>query len=185
VDDPNISGTTAGTSGTTAGTSGTTAGASGPGGIDTDGETATGPARKNVARVQYPKWVWAFAVIGGLVVLGCIYLIVQLNESNAVDTGNGAIEQLVPAPATQILSQADVGVDLAPGYTARLTLNGIPIADDEVRRVEATNSVLFLPGPGRSVEEFTPGQNCMTAEYWKPVEGEASAQKATWCFEAL
>ncbi len=143
------------------------------------------PRPKHRGKVRYPTWVWVFGMVGSLVVVVCIYAIVQLNESNAVDTGNGAIEQLRPAPATQILSQNDVGVDLAPDYTARLTLNGFPIADDEVTRIAATNSVLFRPGPGKSVQEFTPGRNCMTVRYWKPVDGEASSRTATWCFEVL
>ena len=42
-----------------------------------------------------------FGIVGGLVVMACVYGIIQMNESNAVDTGNGAIEQLVPAPALQ------------------------------------------------------------------------------------
>lgn len=154
-------------------------------GPDVDTEAGPPPNRKNPGKVQYPRWVWAFGIIGAAVIGVCIFAIVQLNESNAVDTGNGAIEQLIPAPATQILSQTEVGVDLAPGYTAELSLNGFPIADDEVKRVPATNSVLFLPGPGKSVEEFTPGQNFITVRYWKPADGEASANTATWTFEAL
>ncbi len=157
----------------------------GPDGTSDDREADPPTNRKNLGKVQYPRWLWAFGFVGAVVVVGCIFAIVQLNESNATDMGNGAIEKLVPAPATSILSQTEVGVDLAPGYTARLSLNGIPIADDEVRRIDATNSVLFLPGPGRSIERFTPGQNCMTAEYWLMVEGDASSQTATWCFEAL
>lgn len=151
-----------------------------------DADTASEPlTRKNLGKVQYPRWVWAFGLVGAIVVVACLFAISQINETNAVDTGNGAIEKLVPAPATQILSQAEVGVDLAPGYTAELSLNGIPIADDEVKRVDATNSVLFLPGPGKSVQEFTPGTNTITVRYWRIADGEGTAQSSTWVFEAL
>lgn len=156
-----------------------------PSASDVRGSEPEAGRKKPTGKIRYPRWLWAFGFVGAAVIVGCILLLVQLSDSNATNLGGGAIKQLIPAPNTQILSQNQVGVDLAPGYTGTLALNGIPIADDEVTLIPATNSVLFLPGPGKSVEEFLPGQNCIAATYWKPVDGPATAQRYSWCFTAL
>ncbi len=104
--------------------------------------------------------------------------------TDIVVTGD-AVEQLVPARGAQVLRQTEVGIDLAPEWTALLVINGIEIPEDQLRRVDAQNQVFFTAGPGREIEELPAGTVQVTALIWRPVAGETrdDADQVQWSFE--
>ena len=97
-----------------------------------------------------------------------------------------AIEQLIPKAGDEVLRQAELGIDLAPGYDGTLIVNGVEIPADDQRRVPEQNQVFFTPGEGKAVERLLAGPNCATAIVWKASDGRGSVrdQSFTWCFEA-
>lgn len=104
--------------------------------------------------------------------------------TDIVVTGD-AVEQLVPARGAQVLRQTEVGIDLAPEWTALLVINGVEIPEDQLRRVDAQNQVFFTAGPGKEIEELPAGTVQVTAVIWRPVAGETrdDADQVQWSFE--
>jgi hypothetical protein len=97
------------------------------------------------------------------------------------------VEHLVPGAGDEVIRQAELGVDLAPGYDGTLLVNGVEIPTEELRRVPEQNQVFFTPGEGKVVEQLNAGPNCATAIVWKASAGRGTADDQTfsWCFDAL
>lgn len=113
-------------------------------------------------------------------------------------TGNPAIEALIPAPDSEVLRQSQVGIDLAPGYDAELTINGTFIPIDEVnvlRDVEnpdvssgipgsfdtTLSRFLYQPLEGRAVPELRGDENCVEVRFW-PLSDPTDIEEVGWCF---
>ena len=116
----------------------------------------------------------------------------------ATDTGGGedrvavrgqpeVVERLIPGRDDEVIRQAELGIDLGPGYEGALVVNGAPIPDDQLRLVPEQNQVYFRPGDGQAVEQLQAGPNCVEAIVWKSSQGRGTAddRSFTWCFEAL
>ena len=98
---------------------------------------------------------------------------------------DSAVEQFVPGQDTTALRQSEIGIDLAPGWTADLRINGVDIPEDEERRVDGLNQVFFTPGEGRIIETLAPGDVEVTAIIWRPAEGEtreSGSRRVRWSF---
>jgi hypothetical protein len=109
-------------------------------------------------------------------------------DQTAVVNGRpDVVEQVLPRDGVEALQQAEIGIDLAPGYEAGLSLNGIAIPTEELRLVPQQNQVFFAPGPGRTFEALPSGSNCVTATVWKSSDGRGTASDLSfqWCFDVL
>lgn len=95
-----------------------------------------------------------------------------------------AIQAVAPEAGSNVLSQTDVLVDLAVGYTAEIEINGFLIPEDQLFRVAGLNSLSYEPRPGKIVPNLRPDQNCVTVNYWLIAQGAETAQDYTWCFDA-
>lgn len=94
------------------------------------------------------------------------------------------VEHVYPRRGAEALSQAEVGIDLAPGYEGGLILNGTVIPTDELRIVPEQNQVFFAPGPDRTFESLPSGQVCVTAVVWKSADGRGPGDLTfQWCFD--
>ena len=113
---------------------------------------------------------------------------VRATDGGDDDAGPSAdiVERLIPRTGDEVLRQAELGVDLAPGYDGTLIVNGVEIPAEEQRRVPEQNQVFFTPADGKVVERLNAGRNCAAALVWKASEGRGSANDRTftWCFEA-
>ena len=85
---------------------------------------------------------------------------------------DSAVEFLIPNRGATAVRQAEIGIDLAPGWTGVLIVNGVEIPEDQLRRVAAENQVFFRPAEGQEIEAFAPGRVAVTAIIWRPVDGE-------------
>jgi hypothetical protein len=107
-------------------------------------------------------------------------------EPAAPSLTDSAVEQLVPARDTPTaIRQAEIGIDLAPGWDADLRINGVDIPEDEERRNPPLNQVFFRPGPGKVIEALAPGPVTVTAIIWRPTAGETrdnGSRTVTWSF---
>jgi hypothetical protein len=117
------------------------------------------------------------AAITGLVIAG--------EDSDNDQAGDAAIEQFIPAEGAQLVQQAPIGIDLAPGYSGTLALNGVAIPEDELDTTPALNLVRFTPGPGKQVERYDEGPNCVLATFWLISDGPGVATSRYWCFTVL
>jgi hypothetical protein len=114
--------------------------------------------------------------------------------------GNGCVVPAVvafdPCPGSHILRQAEVGVELQPGYDGRISINGTEIPEDQMQgailpgtdayarltpeerrlgpRPNNKNIVKFQPGKGKIIDKFN-GEVHVNVRYWKLSEGEDSA----------
>lgn len=116
-------------------------------------------------------------------VLFAVAVFISVNNPSGTDLPV-AIQSVAPERASNVLSQSDVVVDLAVGYTAELEINGIVIPEDQLFRVEALNQLSYQPGIGKIVERLRPDQNCVRVIYWLIATGEDDSSSYTWCFDA-
>lgn len=121
-------------------------------------------------------------------VAGLVFAYTLVSTDGAEDdiavTDAGPIEALIPPRDSEILAQASMGVDLRPGWTGVLALNGVEIPEDQLdlANVASLGQILFTPAEGRAVEEYDAGENCAAAITWRVEESRANARTTTWCF---
>ncbi len=120
-----------------------------------------------------------------VVVIVCIFVLVQRSSSDTVNLDGGNIERLIPTPGSKILQQDGIGIDLSPGHEALLTLDGVVIPNDQMVIVPALNQYTFKPGPGKVFEALPTGENCLVATYWLTRTGPEVSTTRSWCFTVL
>ena len=116
------------------------------------------------------------------------------------------IEEVDPVPdSVQVVSQSNVFVDLANGYTGVLVVDGIEIETVNVGELasidiepgqqvelpsvtifEPGNSTLtFAPGSNAVITAFTEGEHRAKVIYWKIDESRQRARSFTWTFHVV
>jgi len=129
-------------------------------------------------------------LIGALFAGAALALVVGIavTDSSKTDdaTQSEIVERFIPNADDEVLRQAELGIDLAPGYDGTLAVNGVDIPVEDQRRVPEQNEVFFSPGEGKAVEQLVAGPNCVTATVWKAADGPGTANDRTfqWCFSA-
>ncbi|MCB1002962.1 MAG: hypothetical protein KDB35_02135 [Acidimicrobiales bacterium] len=136
---------------------------------------APDPRSRNAVR-RVVLVVLVLVALGGLVVAGQRTVRNGGADDVTISGGDGAVEALIPGREAETLSQTEIGIDLAPGWTGELSLNGEPITD--VQRVDALNQLLYRPPDG-----LESGRNCVTARIWRSSESSDSGRDVRWCFE--
>ena len=86
------------------------------------------------------------------------------DEPSITGTPHTIVELQAPAPGSSVLSQAQLLIDLTSDYDARFVVNGVLIPDDQLQKRPELNQVLFTPGPGKVVEKYNAGPNCVDAD---------------------
>jgi hypothetical protein len=126
------------------------------------------------------------AVLAGLA--GIVYAFSLVETGDGSDdvavSESGPIERLIPARGSEILAQEAIGVDLRPGWTGVLVVNGIEIPEDQLdtANLASLGQILYTTGEGKAVEAFAAGENCATAITWRADESRANSRTTTWCF---
>jgi hypothetical protein len=116
------------------------------------------------------------------------------------------VEEVSPVPeAEQALSQSSVFVDLLPGYTGILIIDGVELetvnvsalADDQVEPGEQVSipaatvyepgnaTLTFTPGSSAPITEFAEGEHRVTLLYWPNDETRERARHFTWTFNVI
>ncbi len=130
---------------------------------------------------------------------GFVWAFTLGDTSPAVRTSISVVERFMPAEDSAIeLRQTQVGVDLAPGWTAALRIDNTPIPDDQLNcfaiqacetkpagGVDPQNIFFYVPGEGKVLDELAPGSHCATA-ILTPVEGAPGGtgpRSVRWCFK--
>ena len=127
-------------------------------------------------------------VLTTLVILACFAgLVVAVQHTQRGDkdepTFSGSIVELqAPAPGSSVLAQAQLLLDLTVRYDATLIVNGVAIPDDQTQRRPELNQVAFVPGPGKVIERFPAGSNCVQANIFRIDGAQEDVPPVRWCF---
>lgn len=124
------------------------------------------------------------AALAGAVAILLALLLADTDNNDVTVTGNAAVDELIPPRSAEVLAQETVGIDLAPGYNARLTINGVEIPTDQLRHLPNLNRFTFRPDQGKVIERLQAEQNCALVTYWRKEVGPAEADTISWCFTA-
>lgn len=125
----------------------------------------------------------AAALMGAAAILLALVL-ADTDDNDVTVTGNAAIDELIPPRNAEVLSQETVGIDLAIGYDALLTINGVDIPPGQIRQQPNLNRFTFRPDQGKVIESLRAEQNCAQVTYWRQEVGPAEANTISWCFTA-
>ncbi len=138
-------------------------------------------------------------LLGGVGIFVTAFLVSNTSDNSVASvTGNPAVEALTPPPGSEVLRQSQVGIDLAAGYEAELTINDVPIPLDEINILRSTENpdesaevagvfdttisrFLYQPLEGRSVPELKADENCAVAQFW-PIADPDNIDTVRWCF---
>ena len=104
------------------------------------------------------------------------------DETDTVGVTDVAVEALIPPPGDLELRQSEIGVDLVPGYTGVLVVDGREIPEDQLRRIDALNQVFYTPGPETETGPLTPGRHRVTAIFWPANRTREAARRVSWEF---
>lgn len=129
-------------------------------------------------------------LIGAVVVValaGFVFAFTIGGDQGAEPVRSGSpVERFIPtdgSPAT--VRQAEIGVDLAIGFTAVLLVDGVEIPDDQLRRNDPEAQLFFMPGEGKIIEALAPGPHTAAALVWRlGSETREDAQAYSWSFRA-
>ena len=126
-------------------------------------DTETPQTRRS--RFVLPDWarntIVTVLIVGALVGIFFTGKNATTGMNNTSQNLPNSVERLLPASGDEVLRQAQVGLDLAEGYKATLTINGTEIrsAKDGLITDLGTGQVLFQPGPEKVIETLNSGQN--------------------------
>src|SRR3954454_22195012 len=96
-----------------------------------------------------------------------------------------AVERTEPEPGALALRQSRIGVDILPGFTAELSIDGVIIPDDQIEKVRGLDQYWYTPGPGTETGQLAPGRHCAAVKLTKVGENGAPPETGTakaWCF---
>jgi hypothetical protein len=139
----------------------------------------TRPPTRRLAEVITPRRL----VTTALVLLALVVSIVGLQsvkDQRAATCSHGVVVSLIPCPGDTDLRQGTIGVVMATGWQATLTVDGTRIPEDEV--VVRGQQYLFTPGPGTVTGALAPGQHSALVTYYATGTGPAGGQQFAWAF---
>jgi len=161
------------------------------------GYSPRAPAREHLcvmAEAKVSPYSTRFKIVAAAIVAVAIAMLAygcsalsSGNKDPVLSTGDAKIvDNLIPRRNSEVPQQSDVGIDLAPGWTGTLVLNGVEIPKDELQITPELGVIEFTPGKGKAVEHFRGGQNCVQAIIWRISDGRGVADRTIpWCFEVV
>lgn len=93
----------------------------------------------------------------------------------------GPVELVAPAPGATVLRQASIVVDMVAGYEVQISVDGVPLSLDEINISPALARYEWEPGPGKSLEAWTPGRHEVSIS-WNTATGLPDLGSFEWSF---
>src|SRR5262245_9010530 len=139
--------------------------------------------------LENPRTVIIRRIAITLIVLACIAgLAVAVAHTRRGDeefTINGSpnvVELLAPPDGSNVLSQAQIEIDLTSPYDAHLTVNGVAVPDGQLQKHPELSQVVFTPGSGKVFEKLPSGRNCVQADIFRVDGTNEAVPPVRWCF---
>ena len=104
------------------------------------------------------------------------------DEEPTITGSPNVVQLLAPPDGSNVLSQAQIEIDLTSRYDAHLSINGVPVPDEQLQRHPELNQVLFTPGPGKIFEKLPSGRNCAQANIFRVDGSSEQVPPVRWCF---
>ena len=95
-----------------------------------------------------------------------------------------AVVGFTPADGANVARQTKLQVDLQPGYTLILRIDGMLVPADQIDVTEATGRHVFRPGDDKVITEWTPGFHVVEIEFDRTV-GLPDPGSLRWSFRTL
>jgi hypothetical protein len=76
-----------------------------------------------------------------------------------------AVENYAPREGDLVSNPITVAIDLLANYDATFVIDGVPIPPAEVDSIIETGRHQFVPGPGKTIERWTPGEHTVVASW--------------------
>lgn len=122
--------------------------------------------------------VYTLLGLGLAVLIGASVLFLPSGDPEALPS---AVENYSPKDLDIVTQPVTVLVDVKPGYTVTMTIDGIPVPPDQMDAIEVTGRYQFDPGPGKIIERWTPGDHTVVATYVGG-PGNVEAGNVVWTF---
>lgn len=121
-----------------------------------------------------------------LLLLGVAFIVVIVGAVLFAPSGSGGglpdpVQRVSPADGELVLRQSRIVFLLQPGYRASFVIDDVPVPDDEVIFTEETGLHVFVPGPGRAIEEWSAGFHVVEAT-WERLSGLPDPGTMRWSF---
>jgi hypothetical protein len=150
----------------------------------------TRSSRFGYAALHHRAVLRRLVIAGGLLVAAALLVYGASQKADAPPLASQldpAVEALTPDRGSTSIRQAEIGIDLQPGWTGDLIINGIDIPEDQLRRNDPLNQFYFQPGAGKEISALKPGVVTVSAIIWRPLDGgsrDHGSHSVTWGFTA-
>ncbi len=123
-----------------------------------------------------------------LLLLGVLFAAVIVGAVILTPSGDAprlpdALESFSPADGATVLRQTRIEIDLAVGYDIDLVVDGVSIPDSELDVIEQTGRFAWVPGPGKTFDEWAPGFHTIEVS-WERRTGLPDPGSIRWSFRA-
>jgi hypothetical protein len=138
----------------------------------------------NVLDVLTPRRLVTTALLLLALVIA-VYGMQHVTDQRAASCGAGPnsaspIKLLYPCPGDDGLRQGRIGVSLAQGYTADLSVDGMPIPKDQL--IISGSDFTFQPGPEKQTGALAPGPHRAEIVYYRLLQDPSTGTTYTWSF---
>jgi hypothetical protein len=128
-------------------------------------ETTSPPPLENPRTVVIRRVVITLVVVACIAGMAVAVAHTRRGDEEFTITGSpNVVELLVPENGSSVLSQAQIEIDLTAPYDAHLSINAVPVPDEQLQKHPELNQVVFTPGAGKVFEKLPSGQNCVQAD---------------------
>ena len=132
---------------------------------------------------------WRIVVLVVAMLILVNLAVILLRSADTSSTPNGAlptmIESVAPGNGEIVRITDTIAVDLNDGYTGVMAIDRAEVPEDQIERVVPLGQITFRPGPGKDIEQFSPGVHTVTVSYWPQTEDRpARPATYTWTFKA-
>ena len=107
-------------------------------------------------------------VIGLIIVVNLgVLLLHKADTSKPAPAGQPTtVVSVQPSPGTLARPQTTIDVQLETNLTGTFVIDAQEVPLSQLEQAVATGEVAFRPGPGKIVDQFSPGIHSVTIEYW-------------------
>jgi hypothetical protein len=137
-------------------------------------------------RVKQPLFTVRRVVISLILAFALALLVWGVNSGRTITPPvftNPAVEDTFPKPGDLDLRQARIGIDLKSGYSAELSIDGLPIPKDQVEVVVGLDQFFYQPGPGTATGALAPGQHIAKADITNVTDPTHPTSTYAWRFQ--
>lgn len=112
----------------------------------------------------------AFLGLGLALIAVIVFTVVLFPDADEVRLPT-AVEAVAPGDGDTVLRQTDLVIDMALGYEIEVYIDQVLVPLEEFATIEATGTYTWVPGPGKTFEEWSPGLHRVLIRYERTAGG--------------